>query len=49
MIRALLVEAGAPYDDPGIVKLIFPRFENTARRLRDHLQGLKHQAQFVMR
>jgi hypothetical protein len=49
VIRALLVEAGAPYDDPGIVKLIFPRFENTARRLRDHLQGLKHQAQFVMR
>ena len=49
VIRALLVEAGAPYDDAGLVKLIFPRFENTARRLRDHLDGLKHQSQFVMR
>ena len=49
VIRALLVEAGAPHDDPVLVKLIFPRFQSTAQRLRDHLQGINEQARFVMR
>ena len=34
VMRALLREAGTQFDRPEIVRLIFPRFEYAARRLR---------------
>jgi hypothetical protein len=49
VIRALLAEAGQPYDDPEVVKDMFPRFEEAARRLQTHLQGIRQQSRYVMR
>ncbi len=49
VIRALMREGGFPTEDPGLVRLIFPRFEQAARRVRDHLMGIRDQSRFVMR
>lgn len=49
VIRALVSEANFSAEDPGIVRLLFPRFEHAARRVRDHLLGIKEQSRFVMR
>jgi hypothetical protein len=49
VIRSLLAESGQEFDNPELVKLIFPRFEDTVRRLKDHLLGIKNQARFVMK
>ncbi len=48
-IRALLAEGGFGSDDAAIVKLLFPRFEEAVRRLRDHLLGIREQSKFVMK
>jgi hypothetical protein len=49
VIRALLTEAGDGFDNPQVVKLIFPRFEEAVRRIKNHLLGIKHQSRYVMR
>jgi hypothetical protein len=49
VIRALLSEAGDGFDNPQVVKLIFPRFEEAVRRIKTHLLGIKHQSRYVMR
>lgn len=49
VIRSMLAEAGPELDSPELVKLIFPRFEDTVRRMKDHLMGIKNQARFVMK
>jgi hypothetical protein len=48
-IRAILAEAGLDYDDPELVKDTFPRFEDAARRLQEHLRGIKQQSSYMMR
>jgi hypothetical protein len=49
VIRAMLTEAGDGFDNPQVVKLIFPRFEEAVRRIKTHLLGIKHQSRYVMR
>jgi hypothetical protein len=49
VICALLVEAGAPHDDPELIKGTFPKFEDAIRRLKAHLVGIKRQSRYIMR
>ena len=49
VIRALLSESGDAFDDAELVKTLFPRFEEMARRIRSHLDGIRGQSQFIMK
>ncbi|MCP3902626.1 MAG: hypothetical protein GY715_03235 [Planctomycetes bacterium] len=49
VIRALLIEANAPHNDPELIKGTFSRFESVIRRVKDHLVGIKRQSKYVMR
>lgn len=49
VIRSLLCEAGSCHDDPELVRTSFPRFEIAARTVKDHLLGIRHQSQFIMK
>jgi len=49
VIRALLIDAHPAWDDPAIVRLVFPRFELIAQRMRRHLIGIRQQSQFMMK
>ena len=49
VIRAILIEANPGWDDPQIVRLVFPRFEAAAQRMRRHLQGIRQQSDFIMK
>lgn len=49
VIRAFLAEAGMPYDDDELVCDAFPRFDETVRRVRAHLEGIRRQSRYVMK
>lgn len=49
VIRALLLEADNPWQDTNVVRHTFPRFENTVRRIKKHLEGLRSQSNFLIR
>ena len=49
VIRAILLEAHGPWDDTNVVRHTYPRFENAARRIKAHLEGIRKQPKFVMK
>lgn len=49
VIRSLLFEAGYEFNDPHVLRATFPRFEETVRRIKTHLTGIKNQHGFMMR
>lgn len=48
-LRAMRGAAGATQDDPETIRRLFPRFEDAARRLRAHLDGIRKQSRYVMK
>lgn len=48
-IRALLLEADPKFDDPEVIRLVFPRFELAFRRFVTHLRGIQRQSVFLMK
>lgn len=49
VIRALLLEAGSPWEDSNAVRHTFPRFENAVRRIKKHLEGIRSQSNFLIK
>lgn len=48
-IRSILAEGDAAFEDQDLVKGLFPRFEDIARRIKTHLEGIRQQSRWVMR
>ncbi len=49
MIKSFLAEAGQRYEDPLLIKEMFPRLDETIKRIREHLAGIQSQNRFLMR
>ncbi len=47
-IRSMFAEAGLPGPDDEQLRDSFAQFEDTARRIKEHLTGIKRQNRFVM-
>ncbi|MHC4948586.1 MAG: hypothetical protein ACYTG1_10025 [Planctomycetota bacterium] len=49
LIRSLFIEAGIDCAEPELVRETFSRFEETVRRIKSHLAGIKRQNLYIMR